>query len=213
MRPQQPGMLVTVDGLGGAGKSTLVQLVTERLTERGYPVHATTEPSRAPLGEIARYGTNTYHGLALACLVAADRYHHLDSEIRPQLRGGFIVLCDRYMASSLVLQRMDGVPADYVQALNVHADIPDLAVVLTADPAVTAERIRVRGSHGRFENGLNTSRTEAELYQDAITRLDELGWPLWLLDTSAVAPEALAEQVTARITELADDRSASAATA
>jgi len=138
------GVFVALAGLGGAGKTTTTRRLTEALTERGYRAHATTEPSRAQLGEIARHGTETYSGYALACLVAADRYHHLTTEIRPLLAAGTVVVCDRYVASSYVLQRMDGVPVEFAEALNAEADVPDLTVILTADPQVTAARIARR---------------------------------------------------------------------
>jgi dTMP kinase len=70
-------------------------------------VHVTAQPSHDRFGEIARHGTDTYTGHTVACLVAADRYHHLATQIRPQLAAGRIVLCDRYVASSYVLQRVD----------------------------------------------------------------------------------------------------------
>ncbi|MGH3707646.1 MAG: hypothetical protein ACRDRQ_05990 [Pseudonocardiaceae bacterium] len=49
-----PGVLITLDGPGGVGKSTATRLVVETLQAAGVPVHATTQPSRAPLGELAR---------------------------------------------------------------------------------------------------------------------------------------------------------------
>ncbi|WP_030105539.1 dTMP kinase, partial [Actinoalloteichus caeruleus] len=147
------GVFVTLDGMGGAGKSTTTRHLNEHLAAQGYTVHVTTEPSHAELGAIARHGTDTYSRHALACLVAADRYHHLATEIRPNLAAGRIVLCDRYVASSFVLQRMDRVPIEFVEALNAAADIPDLAVILIADATVTAGRIERRGSHSRFESG------------------------------------------------------------
>ncbi|MEU4445453.1 hypothetical protein AB0K14_26500 [Actinosynnema sp. NPDC050801] len=64
--------------------------------------------SCAPLGELARRGIDAYRGMALTCLCAADRHHRLDTEIQPALREGRVVLCDRYVASSLVLQGLDG---------------------------------------------------------------------------------------------------------
>lgn len=87
----------------------------------------------------------------MACLVAADRYHHLITDIRPRLAAGAIVICDRYVASSYVLQRMDGVSLEFIDAINDGADVPDLAVILTAAPEVAADRIYRRGSYGRFE--------------------------------------------------------------
>lgn len=78
-----PGMLITIDGPGGVGKSTTAQLVAKALDDRAIPVHTTTEPTRTSLGEHIRAGTDTYRGMALACLVAGDRHHHLAAEILP----------------------------------------------------------------------------------------------------------------------------------
>src|SRR6185437_411501 len=102
------GLFVSIDGPGGSGKSTTVSLVCQQLTAMGLPVHATTEPSRTPLGNLIRAGTYTYQCMSLACLVAGDRHHHLAADIRPQLYANSIVISDRYLPSSLVLQRMDG---------------------------------------------------------------------------------------------------------
>jgi dTMP kinase len=196
-------LFVTVDGLGGAGKTTVVAHLARYLTDRGYPVHATTEPSHAPLGEIARHQTDTYSGHALACLVAADRYHHLATDIRPNLATAKIVICDRYVASSYVLQRMDGVPLPFIEAVNADTDRPDLAVILTGDPEITAARISRRGAHTRFESGIDASRTEADLYRDTAERLAVLGYPLFSVDTSEARPESVAAQIGARIAGLA----------
>jgi dTMP kinase len=145
----QRGILVSLDGPSGVGKTTATRILREYLGRRGYQVHATTEPSHSALGETARHNTETYRGYTLACLVAADHYHHLETEVRPHLDAGFIVVCDRYVASSFVLQRMDGVPLPFVEAINSAADRPDLAVILQAPPNVTAARVAARGAHDR----------------------------------------------------------------
>jgi dTMP kinase len=206
MTGERPGIFVTLDGLGGAGKTTTVAHLRRYLTESGYPVHATTEPSHAPLGEIARHQTDTYSGHALACLVAADRYHHLATDIRPNLDAGTIVICDRYVASSYVLQRMDGVPLSFIEALNADADRPNIAVILTVDPEIAAARIARRGAHTRFEAGIDNSRTEADLYRDTVERLAALGYPLLTIDTSEVQPEHVAAHIGTRIASLAGVR-------
>lgn len=172
--PGHRGIFVTIDGPGGVGKSTTTRYLHHRLATRGYDVYATAEPSDDVLGRLARRpGTYTEH--ALACLVAADRYHHLDTEIRPALRAGRIVVSDRYVPSSHVLQRIDGVPLAFIEAINTEATIPDLAVLLTATPNAIAARIDQRGTRNRFETGLATSRVEVDLYQDTTTRLTERG--------------------------------------
>ena len=90
------GFFVAIDGPSGIGKSTLTGLLADRLIAHGCSVMATKEPTATPLGSLARFGTDDYQGLTLACLVAADRYQHLEHEIRPALQAGRLVLCDRY---------------------------------------------------------------------------------------------------------------------
>ncbi len=196
-------VFVTLDGLGGAGKTTTTEHLHRYLTGQGYSVYTTTEPSHGQLGTLARHGTDTYSGHALACLVAADRYHHLTTDIRPNLAAGRIVICDRYVASSYVLQRMDGVPVEFIESINAAADVPDLAVILIADPAVTAHRIALRGVHNRFEAGTSTSRTEADLYRDTAARLAERRYPLLIVDTTDAPPAEVAAAIAGRIAQLA----------
>ncbi len=197
------GIFVTIDGLGGAGKSDTTAGLRRHLTEQGYTVHATTEPSRRQLGHIARTSTDVYSGYALACLVAADRYDHLTTGIRPRLAAGEIVISGRYVASSYVLQRMDEVPIEFIETINEAADLPDLAVILTIAPEVAAERIHQRGSHSRFEAGLSTSRKEAELYKDAEQRLRQAGYPVLTLDTTHTDTDQVVSVIARRIVQLA----------
>ena len=213
MTADHRGILVTLDGPAGAGKSTTTRNLRKRLADLGYSVYATTEPSRATLGEIARHSTEVFRGHSLACLVAADRYHHLDTELRPKRDAGHIVICDRYVASSYVLQRMDGVPVEFVEALNSAADVPDLAVILTVDPAVAATRVARRGAHNRFHTGVETAEQEIEFYRDAAARLTLNGFPIVTVDTSWVAPDKTVADIANRITRLLDNPKPEAVTA
>lgn len=203
MTRHHQGLFVAIDGPAGTGKTTLTRALTERLTRDGYEVHATTQPSRAQLGEIARHGTDTYRGHALACLVAADRYHQLRTEIHPHRADGRIVLCDRYVASSYVLQTMDDVPPAFINNLNAAADRPDLTIILTADPAVAAARVRRRGAHSRFHTDITSSRTEAALYRDAVAYLKTQGQAVLTLDTTRASTDQLVDVITRKLTPLA----------
>lgn len=202
-------MFVSLDGPGGAGKSTAAALICQQLADCGLRVYATTEPSPTPLGDLIRASTDAYRGMALACLVAGDRHHHLANQIRPQRQAGAIVICDRYLPSSLVLQRIDGIDWNTIWQLNTGADPPDLAVILNAGSEVLARRLAARGgSHSRFERLPQGPGIEHALYNDTATRLTELGWPICDIDSTDRAPDAVAAIVTDRILTLHADRSA-----
>lgn len=200
------GHFITIDGPGGAGKSTLLQLATDRLQATGVAVHATTEPSRGPAGQLARIGTDVFHGPALACLVAADRYHHLETEIRPALEAGKVVICDRYVPSSYALQVLDGVDQGFVAAINARAQQPDLAVILTCAPEVLQRRLTVRGSHGRFEDDPNSSYAETERFAEITTMLAADGIRTLVLDSTRHHADFLAQQLTDAIQTLTSHR-------
>jgi dTMP kinase len=202
------GLFVSLDGPGGTGKTTTAALVRDQLNARGLQVRLTAEPSPTPLGQLIRASTDTYHGMALACLVAGDRHHHLAAEIRPRLESGAVVLSDRYLPASLVLQRMDGVDWDTIWQLNTPVVVPDLAIILNADPQILVSRLAARGAHSRFERLADGPAIESGLYHDTAARLASVGWPVCALDTTASAPDEVAAIVTDRILTLPADRSA-----
>ncbi|MEY9848296.1 dTMP kinase [Streptacidiphilus sp. BW17] len=189
------GTLVTIDGPNGVGKSTVATALTELLTDRDVPVHHTSEPSKHPIGAFIRSVVEGVSGYALACLVAADRYDHLDAEIRPKLARGFTVVCDRYLASSLVLQQLDGVDPDFVLDLHAEADLPDLAVIATADPEEITRRIAARGMHDRFDRDPLAPTRESDLYTGAADLLREMKIPVLVLDLGQLTPAQAAEAI------------------
>ncbi|MGH3717290.1 MAG: dTMP kinase [Pseudonocardiaceae bacterium] len=170
-------------------------------------MHATSQPSRAPLGELARYGTDTYWGMALACLCAADRHHQLEVEIKPALREGQVVVCDRYVASSLVLQGLDGLSSDTVRQLNDSVYRPDLAVILNADPEMIDGRLRGRGGHSRFERAEDNSDMESGRYVHAVVDLQTKEWPVTTLDCTTETPDAVAARIVSLIHRVLKEKS------
>ncbi|GFM98716.1 hypothetical protein Sfulv_35270 [Streptomyces fulvorobeus] len=149
---RRSGVFVTLDGPSGVGKSTTLAELDRLLRNDGRTVHSTTEPSTSALGEFTRKSADSLSGRALACLVAANRYEHIDRDLRPLLGTGFTVVCDRYLASSLVLQQLDGVPEQFLLDLNADILLPDLAVILTAEPVAIGARLAERGKRHRFHD-------------------------------------------------------------
>ncbi|WP_246561668.1 dTMP kinase [Streptomyces roseirectus] len=196
------GLFVTIDGPGGVGKSTVTTAVAAELRSAGVAVCQTREPSDTPLGRLARQGTETYRGMAMACLIAADRYVHLDEVIRPALAQGTTVVCDRYIASSLVLQVLDGVDRDVVWELNRHADMPDLAVIVNARTEVIEKRLTSRGAHSRYEREPGNAARECTAYRETARFLMAAGVRVLQLDASAASPDEIARAVAVAIQEL-----------
>jgi dTMP kinase len=127
------GIFVTFEGPNGCGKSTIMEAVCYSLGERGFNIYKTQEPTATPLGNFARSCEKDLFGKSLAYIVAEDRRSHLEYFIRPALRLGNIVLCDRYIESSLVLQKLDGLDTDFIWSINHGILIPDLSIILIAD--------------------------------------------------------------------------------
>lgn len=151
-------------------------------------MHRTAEPSTSPIGTLARALTDSASGTVLACLYAADRYHHLAAEISPHLAAGQVVISDRYLASGLVMQRLDGLTFDYLLAVNAHAAMPDLAVVLTATTDTVRARLTQRGAHNRDQHRRDSTAAELRHFADAAAYLERRGGTVLLIDTTHREP-------------------------
>jgi dTMP kinase len=195
----QRGLFVSVDGPSGAGKSTIVHHLAQQLVAAGEHVHVTAEPSSGPIGTLCRELTETVTGHALACLYAADRYHHVETEIRPNLEHGKTVISDRYLPSGLVMQRFDGIDPAFLWQLNAEADRPDLAVILEADPEVISERLQERGPHNRFQLSPGSSHAEMYFYRQATERLIQAGFDVLRVDCNQGPPEKSAAFIRDRL--------------
>lgn len=196
------GTFVSVDGPGGAGKTTIVRHLAQMLLANGEHVHVTAEPSTSAIGQLAYELTPTVTGHALACLYAADRYHHIETEIKPHLQTGQVVISDRYIASGLVVQRFDGVDPMFLWQLNEEVERPDLTVILEADPHVIAERLSDRGPHNRFQLTPDSSHAEVKYYRQATDALMDAGFEVLRVDCTSRPPEQSATVVRNRLMTL-----------
>ena len=149
-------MFVTFEGVDGSGKSTQAGLLAERLAAEGRDVVATREPGGTELGERVRdllLGGGEVAAWAEAALFAAARAQLVAEVIRPALDRGAVVVCDRYLDSSLAYQGIArGLGLERVLELNltvVEGLLPDRTFLLLLEPAAAAARMD--GSPDRIE--------------------------------------------------------------
>jgi dTMP kinase len=151
------GRLIAFEGVEGAGKSTQVELLRQALEKAGRRVVTTREPGGTPVGEQVRSilldPASTLDARTEALLFAAARAQLVAQVIRPALERAEVVLCDRYLDSSLAYQgAARGLGLEPVAAINGFATeglLPDLVVLLRVDPAEGLAR--QRGGRDRIE--------------------------------------------------------------
>src|SRR6478672_11834192 len=140
-------MFASFEGADGSGKSTQAQLLYETLAAEGRDVVLTREPGGTELGERARelvLNGPEMGAWAEAALYAASRAEHVEEVIRPALERGAIVVCDRYIDSSLAYQGVGrGLGVEEILQLNIAVTgglLPDVTFFLLLDPEVAAGR-------------------------------------------------------------------------
>ena len=156
------GRFVTLEGIEGAGKSTIAKFALAWLTRQGIPGRLTREPGGTPLAERVRQivlerGSEPLSPLAETLLMFAARELHLKNVIRPALERGEWVICDRFTDATRAYQGAGrGVDAQLIETLAaaVHADLaPDCTLLLDLPVSVGLGRARARegGAADRFE--------------------------------------------------------------
>jgi dTMP kinase len=171
------GRLITIEGLDGAGKTTLVAGMSTALHERGRPVLILREPGGVELSErirrLVKDPALTIAPRAEALLYAAARAQLVAEQLLPLLSAGEWVLLDRFVDSSLAYQgagRSLGVPE--IRALNEFATgglRPDRTLLLRIDPHAGLARVA-----GRAEDADRLEREEADFFVAVAAAYDEL---------------------------------------
>lgn len=142
------GKFITIDGQHGSGKTTMTNMLYREMESRGYSVVKTMEPTDSEIGILARNGENIYSQEVLVCLFAADRIRHSEV-IRQWLSEGKYVICDRYIISGIILQNMGAIDFEYIKQVNRGIVIPDISIILHADPNIIKQRLSGR-KNSRF---------------------------------------------------------------
>ena len=171
------GFFIAIDGPNGAGKTVLLEEIEKsmkkRIKDKNIQFYKTKEPTNSVLGKFVRDISEVVTGNSLACLVSADRYEHLKNEVIPELKKGKIVITDRYILSSLILQVMDGVKESFILNLNSKIIKPDLQLAIFAEEEIIQNRLKQRDKLTRFEKN-NQSKKEINNIEKGIEKLKKL---------------------------------------
>jgi dTMP kinase len=204
-------VFITFEGIEAAGKSTLIAALVDDLRARGVDVLVTREPGGTSLGDLIRgvflEPASVIDPLAEAMLMNASRAQLVADVIGPALRAGRTVLCDRFFDATIAYQGYGrGLDVEMLLELSLIATrriAPDLTFLLDLPPAVSAQRLVVRGTSDRMEREDEAFHTRvrdgyreiARRFPGRVVLLDGTRDPD---EVAAVARTALAERTPGR---------------
>jgi dTMP kinase len=150
---------IVFEGPEGAGKSTQIKHLVNRLKELGLDVTQTREPGGTPAADAIRKvildPSLTISPLTEFLLYSASRAQHVEEVIKPALEGNKVVICDRFFGASVAYQGYGrGLELEFIYDLTKRVTqgiSPDLVLLLDLDPKIGLERIAQRGQKDRLE--------------------------------------------------------------
>ena len=197
------GKFITLEGPDGSGKSTMINLIGQYLKERELPHILTREPGGTEIGEKIRkiiididnkiMGPETE-----ALLFSASRSQHVYEKIMPAIEDGKIVVCDRFLLSSLAYQGVGrNLGIENVKAINdfgLRGIVPDLILFFHVDPEVTLLRKTKEGGDRLEEEGYLFHR---DVYNGYIALLGKYPDNIVMIDAAKPIEEVYAQTIIA----------------
>ena len=206
------GLFITFEGPDGSGKTTVATAVCERLAEMGYDVIHTREPGCIAISEDIRKiildPKNTMMDAKTeALLYAASRRQHLVEKVFPAMEEGKIVICERFLDSSLAYQGFGRqLGFDEVLSINLFAidnTYPDMTIYLDVDEQVGLDRLSNRDFKDRLDQeSIDFHHRVSQGYREVLRRFSDR---ITVVDASASKEEVIEESMN-RVLELIHDK-------
>ena len=165
------GILIAIEGLDGAGKTSVARELHKLLLNCGFRSVYTYEPYSNAIREIFELRTLKLTPEVEALLMVADRYSHYAEVVKPELDMGSVVVLDRYMYSTLAYQGSLGVDLEWLESLHRYLPKPDICIYLDVDPELGLKR-KAGGERPRlryFED-LERLRRAREVYLNLVSK-------------------------------------------
>lgn len=200
------GIFITFEGPDGSGKSTQIKLLARHCEELGIPVLLTREPGGTDISEDIRDllldpQNSEMSGVTEALLYAASRAQHVDEKIKPALEQGKVVLCDRFMDSSIAYQGYGRGLGDEVRIINefaVQGLAPDITFFLDLPPDYGRRRLEASRDPDRLE--LENMSFHYRVYE-AYMKLREMHPQRYISVDATSGIEKIAEEISRRFDE------------
>lgn len=196
------GLFITIEGGEGAGKTTLIQTLAHKARQQGHEVMITREPGGIPIAEAIRAVILHKENTAMdarteALLYAAARRQHLAEKVIPALQQRTVVICDRFVDSSLAYQgHARGLGLEAVWDINKFAIedcMPELTLYLDIDPVIGLERIGNNDEREVNRLDLESLDFHRKVREGYTLLRDKFAERFVTIDASA-SPEHIAEQ-------------------
>ncbi len=203
------GLLITIDGFDGSGKSTQIDGLASRLREAGRTVVLTRQPTdwyreADAVRHFHDHGGSERRARMLALFAAADRHRHVMEVIEPALEEDCVVISDRYVLATFAVFTHRGIDPDFLVEINSTVPRPDFSFYLDVPTDVLLKRLRDRdGDNLKHEeksaDRVNSIKARWTAMQPLLTVVDGTASPaaiseqLYSICTAAGGPEASLE--------------------
>ncbi len=146
------GYLIAIEGIDGAGKTTIAKFLKEKLEEFGIDTIILKEPSESEYGRKIKSSNVRLKPEEELELFILDRKYNVENNILPALEKCVTVIMDRYYYSNVAYQGARGISPDFILEKNEEiAPKPDLTIILDINPETAIERVKYRGKRSVFE--------------------------------------------------------------
>ena len=201
MSENKKGRFIVIEGIDGAGKTTQIEILAQKLREDGRTVHVTAEPTTSVSGGLLRDalgGISNRTACEMAALFVLDRiFHNVNPNgINAMLEKGIDVICDRYYYSSLAYQGSQ-TDFDWVKDMNLNCPeirIPDICVFLDLAPEESLKRISKGRTTTELYEKLDTLESVRKRFFDVFELLKERD-NVKVIDTTGCTIEEVAEKI------------------
>jgi len=165
------GSFIVIEGIDGAGKTTVAKELTRRLNGLGIKSIYTYEPFYKFSADFITAYWGDLDPILQTLIMALDRYYHIKKEVIPYLNSGYVVISDRYYYSSIAYQGAQGADINWILSVNRYVLRPKLAIYLDVEPDVGLMRKKHSATRVKeLESNLELIKRAREIYLELVRR-------------------------------------------